>query len=567
MSAPNDLTVPPTGRLDAGGLDAEIIGELAQELADVLYIIQLGPEFRFEFLSDSVADLVGYTAQEHYDDPGLSEQLADPEELAAFVTWLSRQPDGPVEFTKRWTAKDGRGVWAQHRSRKKTRADGSVALLGAARDVTAQLEAEQALARSQDMYRLLAENASDVVWRTDRDAVVEWVSPSVVQVIGWTPAQMVGTRITELVHPDDIERVQTAGSAANSGDRVSFEARYECKDGSYRWLEVTARPVLDDTGTVIGRVGSCRDVHSEVEAWHALERSEQRFRLAMESAPTGMAVLDLDGRFVEVNAELCRILDREQSWLLTHGVSDVVHPADDEADLRLRDDVLSGRAPSASDEIRLLRRDHAVVWVQLSVGLLRDENGIPLSFVSQFVNVTEAHDSREALRFMATHDPLTQLLNRRELLVRMSLMLAHKRRGISRMAVLFADLDGLKHVNDTFGHSAGDQLILESSRRIAAQVRDEDLCARLGGDEFVIVLPEVAGMDDALAVADKISASIAKPMFVAGHEVPLGVCIGITIATSGDDASTLLRQADSALYRAKALGRNRIEVFDPELSA
>jgi diguanylate cyclase (GGDEF)-like protein/PAS domain S-box-containing protein len=280
-----------------------------------------------------------------------------------------------------------------------------------------------------------------------------------------------------------------------------------------------------------------------------------------------MAILELDAHFVEVNAALCRMLGHEQDWLLGRDLPALVHPADEIICRRMRDDVISGRVPSVTEEIRLVSRDHTVVWAQAAVALLRDDEGLPRSLVAQFVNVTEAHDSREALRFMATHDPLTQLLNRRELLVRMSMVLAHGRRGRSRMAVLFADLDGLKNANDSYGHSAGDQLIIEASRRIQAQVRDEDLVARIGGDEFVIVLPEVLDLDDALAVADKIIAAIGRPLFIAGAEVPLGVSIGVAVARSGDDATTLLRDADAALYRAKSQGRNRIEVHDRALEA
>jgi diguanylate cyclase (GGDEF)-like protein/PAS domain S-box-containing protein len=562
VSAPDEVPVDETAATDAA-----VLAELAEALADVLYQIQFAPEFRFEYVSPSVEKLLGFSAEEHYADPLVSEQVADPQELAEFAGWLLGLPDGPVEFTKRWTAKDGDGVWAHHRCLKRTRADGSVVLFGAARDVTAQHEAEKALARSQEQYRLLAENASDVVWRTDLDACVEWISPSVTAVLGWSPAEMTGTRILDHVHPDDLDRVRTATAAANDGGRVSFEARYLCKDESYRWLEITARPLLDASGDVVGKIGSCRDVHSEVEAWHALERSEQRFRLAMESAPTGMSILDLDARFIEVNAALCRMLGHEPDWLLQHDMPALVHPADEAICRRMRDDVIAGRTPSVTEEIRLISRDHAVVWAQAALALLRDDEGLPRSLVAQFVNVTEAHESREALRFMATHDPLTQLLNRRELLVRMSMVLAHGRRGRSRMAVLFADLDGLKNANDTYGHSAGDQLIIEASRRIQAQVRDEDLVARIGGDEFVIVLPEVLDVDDALAVATKVIHGIGKPLFIAGAEVPLGVSIGVAVAGSGDDATTLLRNADAALYRAKAAGRNRIEVHDPALDA
>jgi len=470
MVADLGIHADPAADMSQDGAAAGIIAELAEALADVLYVIQLYPVFRFEYVSSSVERVVGHTAEEHYADPGLSERLVDPRDLHEFAMWIMSSPDGPIEFTKVWKAKDGHDVWAQHRCLKQTRLDGSVALYGAARDVTAQVAAEHALASSEEMYRLLAENASDVVWRTNTSSIVEWVSPSVVSVIGWTPDDMVGRAITELVHPEDADRVRQAGDQANDGGRVSFEARYQCKDGTYRWLEITARPVVDAEGTVIGRVGSCRDVHSEVEAWQALERSEQRFSMAMESAPIGMAVLDLEGRFIEVNVALCRMLGHETSWLLEHRISDVLHPQDGEIDFRMRDQVLSGATPSSMHEVRLLNRRREIVWVQQAVGLLRDEEDMPLSYVAQFVNVTEAREARETLRFMATHDPLTQLLNRRELLARMSSVLAHSPRGGACMAVLFADLDGLKPANDTYGHSAGDQLIVEAARRIAQAI-------------------------------------------------------------------------------------------------
>lgn len=569
MLSPDEVRFPPPGDgatpVPASQAAASQVGvELAEALGDVVYALRIAPDVAFEYISPAVEQLTGYPDSAYYADAEIAVLNTLAEHRATIQQAYAAPADVVTDFTVPWRRQDGHVIWTHHRCRKGIRPDGTVVIYAAARDVTAQVEAEQAAGRSQEMYRLLAENASDVVWRTDLDAVVEWVSPSVSSILGWSQTDMVGTRILDHVFPDDLTKVRTATEVANDGGRVSFEARYLCKDGSYRWLEITARPLLDDDGRVIGKVGSCRDVHSEVEAWHALERSEQRFRLAMESAPTGMAVLDLDSQFIEVNAELCRMLGHDQEWLLTHPLSDVVHPADDDQCRRMRDDVLSGRVASQTLEVRLLHRDHSVVWAQVAVGLLRDEEGVPLSMVAQFVNVTEAHDSREALRFLATHDPLTQLLNRRELLVRMSKMLAHRRRGLATMAVLFCDLDGLKQVNDTHGHAAGDHLIMEASRRIAAQVRDEDLTARIGGDEFVVVLPEVHGIDDALGVAEKISAAINKPLFVAGVEVPLGVSIGVTVATAGDDATTLLRRADTALYRAKTAGRNRIESYEPE---
>jgi diguanylate cyclase (GGDEF)-like protein/PAS domain S-box-containing protein len=546
----------------AAELAVEVGAEFSERLGDVVYALQTEPEPAFIYISPSVLQLSGYTDEEHYADPSIAIESTDPRDRPKLVEAFAAEPGVVQEFVVRWIRRDRHIIWTHHRSRKHVQEDGTVVIYAAARDVTAQVKAEAGLSASEERYRLLAENASDVVWRTDHSAVLEWVSPSVEAVLGWRQYEMVGRRIIDLVHPDDMEQVVNAGSEVNEGERVSFEARYLTKDGAHRWLEVTARPVMDAEGVIVGRVGSCRDVHSEVEAWQAMERSESRFRLAMESAPTGMALMDLDRRFVEVNPALCRMLAYDAPHLIGRRMVDILNATDDEVDLRMRDELLSGSTNSATHEIRLIRTDGVVVWVQHAIGLLRDEDGVPQSYVSQFVNVTEAREAREALHFMATHDPLTQLLNRRELLARMSKVLAHAPRSGNRLAVLFADLDGLKSVNDSFGHAVGDEVITEVARRVASLVREDDLAARIGGDEFVIVLPAVSGEDGAQAVARKVQEAICQPLLVEGYPVPVGVSIGIALAATGEDPQSVIRNADSALYLAKQKGGNRIELFD-----
>jgi len=144
------------------------------------------------------------------------------------------------------------------------------------RDVTDRVTAENTLAESQQRYRLLAENASDVVFRGSPQAVLEWVSPSVVDVLGRTPEELIGHPVSELIHPDDAANLMTASREANSGNRVSYRARYATKAGEWRWVEVTARPVRDESGEVVARVGSLRDVHEQALAEQALARSERQ---------------------------------------------------------------------------------------------------------------------------------------------------------------------------------------------------------------------------------------------------------------------------------------------------
>jgi len=313
---------------------------------------------------------------------------------------------------------------------------------------------------------------------------------------------------------------------------------------------------------LIGRVGRLRDVQAEHDAQEALRRSEQRFRTAMESAPTGMAVVGLNREFIEVNPALCRLLGRTEQWLLTHAVTDVLDPLDDDLDRRLRAQVLAGLVPSLVRDHQMIRSDGERVLVEQSIGLLRDDQGRATAYVSQFADVTEARETREQLRFMATHDSLTELLNRRELVTRISGVLGRTPRTGINVGVLFIDLDGLKPVNDTYGHAIGDAVIVNVARRIHDQVRSNDVLARFGGDEFVLVLPAIHDSEDAERIAASLHEVVERPMLLEGHEISMTLSIGVTVAPPGEDPDVAMRQADAALYRAKREGRARTVVYD-----
>lgn len=460
---------------------------------------------------------------------------------------------------------DGSRRWSDVTTQFVRDADGIVqSAIALYHDVTAQVDAERARAESEEQYRLLAENASDIVFRARPDGVIDWVSPSVVDLLGLRPEEIIGRLGAGLLHPDDRARSAAAVTAVNSGERAAYEARFRRADGTYRWMQVTARPIRDERGAVIGRVGSWRDVESQMEAVEALQLSERRFRLAMESAPTGMAIVDLDRRFIDVNPALCRMLDRDEDWLLAHRVVDIIDPEDDLLDLQMRTRLVAGDTASLSSEKRLLRADGATVWVDHALGLMRDEAGLPLYFVSQFANVTEARSAREALHFMATHDPLTQLVNRRELIDRMSRLLAHTPRTGTRLGILYLDLDGFKPVNDEFGHAIGDQLLVEVATRLAAQVRSEDYVGRMGGDEFVVVLRAIQTADDARGIARKLIDAVEVPFAIEGRSLRVSASVGIAVAEPGEDPDLVLRRADEALYAAKRSGRSTMRLYDRE---
>ncbi|MEI8080814.1 MAG: diguanylate cyclase, partial [Actinomycetes bacterium] len=308
---------------------------------------------------------------------------------------------------------------------------------------------------------------------------------------------------------------------------------------------------------------SGRDIQTEVEARLDLARSEQRFRLAMEFAPTGMALVDLDRRFIEVNQALCRMLGRDEEWLLSHRVPEILDADENGRDLQMRAEVLGGSSTSIFDTQKLITADGGLLVVEHSIGVLRDERGIPLSYVSQFVDITEAYLARERLEFMARHDSLTALANRHELNDGLGRILSHSPRTGTGVGVLFIDVDNLKTVNDEYGHAVGDGLLVEVARRIRSRVRSNDLVARIGGDEFVVVLTQCGTEEDAVSVANKILDAVRDPVHVDVHQLSSTVSIGATLAARGDDADRVLARADSALYQAKRQGRDRVALADP----
>ena len=232
-----------------------------------------------------------------------------------------------------------------------------------------------------------------------------------------------------------------------------------------------------------------QDVHERVERGREIGEAQERFRRAFEDAPIGMAVGDLDGRFLDVNQALCAITGYEPARALRAHFSAITHPDDLATDYGVIRAMIDGELGSSVDEKRYLRPDGSVVWVARSVTLVRDADGEPLHFLDQIQDITERRRFERELRHLADHDPLTGLLNRRRFEQELDRQVAEVARYGPRGALLVLDLDHFKYVNDALGHHAGDELILSVAAILRDRLRDSDTLARLGGDEFAVLLP------------------------------------------------------------------------------
>ncbi|HWQ16193.1 MAG TPA: EAL domain-containing protein [Roseiflexaceae bacterium] len=307
-------------------------------------------------------------------------------------------------------------------------------------------------------------------------------------------------------------------------------------------------------------------------AEEALRESEERYALALQGAKDGIWDWDLRSGAVHYSARWKALLGYTDADIghSPEGWLGRIHPDDIE---RVRAQIathLEGRAPHFESEHRILRGDgRTYSWV-LARGLaIYDEQGRPVRMAGSFTDINARKAIEERLRHEALHDPLTDLPNRAYLMDHLEWTIARaRRRPEIAAAVLFMDLDRFKIINDSLGHAAGDQLLTTAARRLSAARRAGDFVARLGGDEFAVVLHDLHGVDDAAQVAARVQAHLAEPLDLAGVQVSIQASIGITMVSAAyERAEDLLRDADTALYQAKANGRACYAIFDAAMHA
>jgi diguanylate cyclase (GGDEF)-like protein len=215
-----------------------------------------------------------------------------------------------------------------------------------------------------------------------------------------------------------------------------------------------------------------------------------------------------------------------------------------------------------NEEYTLLREDGTRFIGELSAALISDAHGKPKAFVATTRDITKRKRAEEKLAYMATHDALTDLPNRMLFNDRLVLALAHAHRNRQKLAVMLLDLDHFKDVNDTLGHSVGDRLLQAVGERLTSLLRRSDTIARMGGDEFMLILPEVSRVEGTAKVAEKILEAFRKPFVFDGHALQITTSIGIAIyPNDGEDADTLVKNADIAMYRVKARGRDNYQRY------
>jgi diguanylate cyclase (GGDEF)-like protein/PAS domain S-box-containing protein len=295
----------------------------------------------------------------------------------------------------------------------------------------------------------------------------------------------------------------------------------------------------------------------------AIKESEELFRSAFDHAPIGMGLVSQAGRWLQVNSSLCEIVGYSESELLEMDFQSLTHPEDLYNFLCLFSEVANDKGPGYQVEKRYLHKLGHEVWVTANISLARDSQTGSLHIILQIQDITGRKRAEQRLLHDALHDPLTGLPNRAFLMDQLGASLEQAKRQTNQLfAVLFLDLDRFKVINDSIGHMVGDELLVGIAGRLKKCLRPGDLVARLGGDEFTILLRKIRSKREAIEVAERIQREVALPFDLGGYEAFTTASIGIALYDSSYERhEDILRDADSAMYHAKALGKARYALF------
>jgi diguanylate cyclase (GGDEF)-like protein/PAS domain S-box-containing protein len=420
---------------------------------------------------------------------------------------------------------------------------------------------------SEGRFEALVQEASDIIIVADASGGLSYVSPAFDRILGFS-ADAFRTRLAaEMMHPDDLASMtdRSGEFAVSKGLRTELRLRHA--DGSWRWFDAKVTNQLENP-KVRGIVSNLHDITERKQAEEELREAHERFRSAFENAPIGIATADLEGRILRANSAYGRIVGHPAAQLCGVNVHDLTHPQDRESskvEMARFVSSISDTSDTYHIEKRYLHADGHDVWVSINVSCVRDDERRPLYLIEQIEDVTERRGLRESLAYAAIHDPLTTLPNRVLFMDRLEVALGRADRHRRRSAVIFLDLDRFKLVNDSMGHTAGDELLKVVAERLRAAVRPSDTVARFGGDEFVVLCEEIADEGSAFEIAERLAGALGKPIDLTEGEIFVTASQGLAFSGVGDDsASGLLRDADSAMYMAKERGRARIEAFDPQ---
>ncbi|WP_445261881.1 bifunctional diguanylate cyclase/phosphodiesterase [Pseudomonas sp. EA_35y_Pfl2_R5] len=562
--------------------------DVVSAVPDTIYVHDIAGK-RVMYSNNHLGPQLGYSKAEMLQlGERLWEKILHPDDVELYQRMRNIQQvlgNGLLmQFELRWRHRDGSWHWFDIREQALARdAKGRVSrLIGVAKDITEQITHSESLRTSEQRYRLLAESISDVIFSTDAQLQLNYVSPSVMPVLGYDSEWALANGFHSLAtNPRQLsgfyallDRVRNAlGDPQRLAElRAEFLPQlfvFDClrADGQKIPIELRLVPMWDDSGRFEGLLGVGRDISLQ-------RRAEKDLRMAatvFEHSTAAILVTDPAGYIVQVNNAFSRVSGYSSKQILDQLPSMLTADTQQASHLAYVVKQLNQQG-SWEGEVWLKRKSGEKFPAWVGITAVKDDEGDLVSYVCFFSDISERKASEQRIHRLAYYDALTQLPNRTLFQDRLHSALQHGERHQEWVVLMFLDLDRFKPINDSLGHAAGDRMLKEVATRLRACVDSDDTVARMGGDEFTLLLQSQSQREVALTraihVGEQILASLAQPFVLEGREFFVTASIGIALSPQdGNELSQLMKNADTAMYHAKERGKNNFQFYQADMNA
>ncbi len=528
-------------------------------------VFRYQPDGPIDFVSDAIEEISGYPAQMFLKGNTVAwTNIICPEDRKRHRQLVSEAITSGKEYEIEYRITDAAGTerWVAENGQPQSLGPGKSWVDGIISDISERKHNEMRIEMLLAEQSAILDNVMfGVMFVRDRQVVS--VNRRCEELFGYDPGEMTGAS-TAIVFPtrqDFIQAGERQYPSLAQGNYFSEERQYKRRDGSMFWCLVSGC-ALDANHPNDGSIWVYADVTERKQA-------EEKLRLSatvLEHIADGMMVVDLAGAIVAINPAFTQITGYTESEALGQHHTLTRSGRHDQA---FYDGLWTELVSSGfwRGEIWNLRKSGELYLEWLTVSAVRDNHGVTTHYVGVFSDITKVKESQEKLDHMAHHDPLTTLPNRLLFHDRLHHGLQRAARDAEQLAIMFIDLDRFKNVNDTLGHHVGDELLKQVANALLQRLREGDTLARLGGDEFIVLLENIDGQYGASQVAEKLMSMFEQPFLVSDYELFVTASVGISLyPNDASDLNMLIRNADVAMYQAKAKGRNGYQFYAPSMT-
>ena len=543
------------------------LSTLIDNLRGMVYRCRKDEYWTMKFVSDGCEALTGYTPDELINNSAISyADLIVPDDRKSVEDGINRSTseNKPFELTYRIRRKDGEIRWVWEKGRQIPESSDSPDILeGFISDITQITKAKEQLSRAEAEWTQAMDQFDDIVYLLDMNRHLLRANNAFYRTLNATPDECLGRHIVDLIHPfgEDESCVVCQIQEARSESVITMEAD-DINNPTNKPLEITLKLVNDNGGNATGMIVNLHDLSNTREI-------EERLRLSasvFENSVEGVVITNPEGNIIEVNRAFCDILGYPKDEVIGQNPKLFKSGRHDKDFYRSMWKSLN-TAGQWRGEIWNRRKNGSIFPEWLTINSVHDESNKLTHYIGIFSDITHIKRSQEQIDHLSHHDPLTDLPNRLLLQERLEQAIKLANRHDNKLAVVFIDVDRFKQINDSFGHPIGDQLLQNISSRLLGRLSEGDTLARISGDVFVLLLEDVDNAEKTGVAVNNILSAFNDPFQLGSNQISITASVGIALFP-GDatDATTLMRNADAALHRAKEAGHNQYQFYTEELT-